>query len=155
MGENPAALRAAVFSLSSKNLRGGRSNAPPPPQQGAGNIQHTRLRVCLATLNAHLFQFQLTPSPACSCGHRHENTAHYMLWCLQYTNHRLIFFNVVRSIVSNFDSLSSKQKLDTLLYGSNLSEAEGIFVTQYLHTYIARHIGSTLNIRYHKHTQVR
>ena len=33
VGENPAALRAAVFSLSSKNLRGGRSNAPP--QQGA------------------------------------------------------------------------------------------------------------------------
>ena len=33
MGENPAALRAAVFSLYSKNLRGGgggRSNAPPP-----------------------------------------------------------------------------------------------------------------------------
>ena len=32
VGENPAALRAAVFSLSSKNLRGGgRSNAAPPP----------------------------------------------------------------------------------------------------------------------------
>ena len=30
MGENPAALRAAVFSLASKNLRGGPSNAPPP-----------------------------------------------------------------------------------------------------------------------------
>ena len=31
VGENPAALRAAVFSLASKNLRGGgRSNAPPP-----------------------------------------------------------------------------------------------------------------------------
>ena len=29
VGENPAALRAAVFSLSSKNLRGGRSNASP------------------------------------------------------------------------------------------------------------------------------
>ena len=31
VGENPAALRAAVFSLASKNLRGGggRSNAPP------------------------------------------------------------------------------------------------------------------------------
>ena len=29
VGENPAALRAAVFSLSSKNLGGGRSNAPP------------------------------------------------------------------------------------------------------------------------------
>ena len=34
VGENPAALRAAVFLLSSKNLWGGRSNAPP--QQGAG-----------------------------------------------------------------------------------------------------------------------
>ena len=32
VGENPAALRAAVFSLVSKNLKGGggRSNAPPP-----------------------------------------------------------------------------------------------------------------------------
>ena len=29
VGENPAALRAAFFSLSSKNRRG-RSNAPPP-----------------------------------------------------------------------------------------------------------------------------
>ena len=35
MGENPAALRAAVFLLSSKNLRGGgRSNAPPPAGRG-------------------------------------------------------------------------------------------------------------------------
>ena len=33
--ENPAALRAAVFSLSSKNLSGG-SVQTPPPQQGAG-----------------------------------------------------------------------------------------------------------------------
>ena len=34
VGENRAALRAAVFSLSSKNLRGGgRSNAPPPPSR--------------------------------------------------------------------------------------------------------------------------
>ena len=31
MGENPAALRAAVFSLSSKNLRGGGAFKPPPP----------------------------------------------------------------------------------------------------------------------------
>ena len=30
-GENPAALRAAVFSLSSKSLRGGGAFKPPPP----------------------------------------------------------------------------------------------------------------------------
>ena len=34
VGENPAALCAAVFLLSSKNLRGGVQT--PPPQQGAG-----------------------------------------------------------------------------------------------------------------------
>ena len=33
VGEKPAALRAAEFSLASKNLRG-RSNAPPPAGRG-------------------------------------------------------------------------------------------------------------------------
>ena len=34
VGENPAALRAAVFRYPRKTWGGGRSNAPP--QQGAG-----------------------------------------------------------------------------------------------------------------------
>ena len=34
VGENPAALRAAVFSLSSKNLRGGAFKRPPPAGRG-------------------------------------------------------------------------------------------------------------------------
>ena len=37
VGENPTALRAAVFSLSSKNLRGG-VQTPPPPPAGRGLI---------------------------------------------------------------------------------------------------------------------
>ena len=37
VGENPAALRAAVFSLSSKNLRGG-GGVQTPPQQGASYL---------------------------------------------------------------------------------------------------------------------
>ena len=36
VGENPAALRAAVFSLSSKNLRGGGGVQTPPPLAGRG-----------------------------------------------------------------------------------------------------------------------
>ena len=36
VGEKPAARSAAVFSLSSKNLRGGGAFKRPPPQQGAG-----------------------------------------------------------------------------------------------------------------------
>ena len=37
VGENPEALRAGVFSLSSKNLRGGVQTPPPPPSR-AGDI---------------------------------------------------------------------------------------------------------------------
>ena len=41
VGENLAALRAAVFSLSSKNPRGGgRSNAPPPSRARVNKRDH-------------------------------------------------------------------------------------------------------------------
>ena len=44
VGENPAALRAAVFLLSSKNLRGGAFKRPPPPA-GRGLIDfYARIR---------------------------------------------------------------------------------------------------------------
>ena len=36
VGENPAALRARRMFASPEKPEGGRSNAPPPPQQGAG-----------------------------------------------------------------------------------------------------------------------
>ena len=42
MGENPAALRAAVFLLSSKNLRGAFINAPPPPSRARVNPRPVR-----------------------------------------------------------------------------------------------------------------
>ena len=46
VGENPAALRAAVFLLSSKNLRGGgRSNAPPPAGRGLTRALEGGLRI--------------------------------------------------------------------------------------------------------------
>ena len=37
VGENPAALRDAVFSLSSKNLRGAFKRPPPPPSRARVN----------------------------------------------------------------------------------------------------------------------
>ena len=39
MGENPAALRAAVFSLSSKNLRGGGGAFNAPPSRARVNVK--------------------------------------------------------------------------------------------------------------------
>ena len=60
-GENPAALRAAVFLLASKNLRGGgRSNAPPPPA-GRGLIRHHPI--------SHVFdRYRYPPVPATARG---------------------------------------------------------------------------------------
>ena len=54
VGENPAALRAAVFSLSSKNLRGGAFKHPPAGRglievSIAGEIQGLKVE-CLLTL---------------------------------------------------------------------------------------------------------
>ena len=44
VGENPAALRAAVFLLSAKNRRGGGVFKHPPPQQGEGQNTHQCLK---------------------------------------------------------------------------------------------------------------
>ena len=119
-----------------------RFGAPEPPTLNtvgtkALNTQHTRLRVGLSTLNAHLFQIQLAQSPSCPCGHTQEDTAHFILWCPQYTLHRTNLFNATRSIVHDFDDLSAKLKLETLLYGRGLSESQGISIAHHLQTFTA------------------
>ena len=119
-----------------------RFGAPDPPTLNTVgtktlNTQHTRLRVGLTTLNAHLFQFQLTPSPSCSCGHKFEDTAHYILRCPKYTTHRSNLLSAVRPMLRHFDDLSDKHKLDTLLFGRSLSEAQGISIAHHLQTFIA------------------
>ena len=58
MGENPAALRAAVFSLSSKNLRGAFKRPPPPAGRGltrrrVGAAQMDDLRLLPASLHRY------------------------------------------------------------------------------------------------------
>ena len=58
VGENPAALRAAVFSLSSKNPRGGgRSNAPPPSR---ARVKCSLLVFVFLPLSIHNYFFPFT-----------------------------------------------------------------------------------------------
>ena len=101
------------------------------------NTQHTRLRVGMSTLHAHLFKFQLTQSPSCSCGYKYEDTAHYLLWCPHYTTCRTNLFNAARTIVQNFDVFSAKRKLEILLFGCHLSETQGISIAHHVQTFIA------------------
>ena len=115
--------------------------SPEPPKLNSagskiGNTHHTRLRVGLSHLNAHMFQIQLTPSPACPCGYIQEDTAHYILRCPLYTYHRSQLFIKMRRIIPDFDNLSSKCKLSTLLFGINLTIKQGIRVAYHLQSYI-------------------
>ena len=51
VGENPAALRAAVFSLSSKNLRGGGGAFKrPPPSRARVKLRMNSLRSLIISL---------------------------------------------------------------------------------------------------------
>ena len=54
VGENPAALRAAVFSLSSKYLRGGGVQTPPPSR---ARVKWCLSRVILSQNNGCLINF--------------------------------------------------------------------------------------------------
>ena len=75
--------------------------------------------------------------PSCSCGHKFEDTAHYILRCPKYTTHRSNLLSAVRPMLRHFDDLSDKHKLDTLLFGRSLSEAQGISIAHHLQTFIA------------------
>ena len=55
MGENPVALRAAVFSLSSKNLRGAFKRPPPPPPPPAGRGLRYRDNAIFLSVSVYLF----------------------------------------------------------------------------------------------------
>ena len=57
------------------------------------DILHTRLRTDMSQLNANTFKIQKSDTPACSCGHSQENTAHFILSCPKYTSHRNTLFH--------------------------------------------------------------
>lgn len=119
-----------------------RFGAPEPPPLHSvgtkiGNTRHTQLRVGLSPLKAHLFQIQLSPSPECTCTHKHEDTPHFLLWCPNYTNQRQTLINAAQSIIPHFDNLSTQCKLKVLLHGENLTKSQGIRMALHLQTYIA------------------
>ena len=139
----PESLRSTTSRSDFAHQVWQRLGAPAPPTMNSFgtkslNTHHTRLRVGLSTLNAHLFRIQHknTQSPACACGYQNEDTNHYLLWCPLYDNNRKQLFGAVQSILPNFSSFSSKSKLRMLLYGENLNERQKIFVVHHLQTFI-------------------
>ena len=81
----------------------------------------TRLRLVLSHLNEHRFwhNFQDCLNPLCFCSLQIKNSSHYLLHCHQFSHHRVVVMNSVKSICDNFDSMSDSVKENLLLYGDS------------------------------------
>ena len=81
----------------------------------------TRLRLGLSHLNEHKFRhnFQDCLNLLCSCSLEIEDTSHYLLHCLHFSNHRTDLMNSVNSIIPNFESMNDNVKKDILLFGDS------------------------------------
>ena len=80
----------------------------------------TRLRLQFSHLNEHKFRhgFSDTINPMCACGTETETTEHFLLHCQFYSTQRLELFENLEKVEPNFLSLSAKNQVLILLYGS-------------------------------------
>ena len=117
--------------------------SPPRPHiyftlgSKVGNKLHTRLRVGMSQLNAHLFQFQLTDSPSCSCGSQPETVEHFFLKCKLYDNLRSELFDKLSVIIgTNFATMTKSLQKDIIINGQNLRGPSGREVAYWVQKYI-------------------
>ena len=96
----------------------------PPPSKffslgtKHGNILHTRLRIGMSHLNAHLYPQQLSESPECRCGSPSETIQHFVLNCPLYHNSRDILFQSLSiHLQFNVATIHSSELLNLLLNG--------------------------------------
>ena len=80
----------------------------------------THFRLQFSHINDHKFRhgFSDTVNPMCACGTEIENTEHFLLPCQSYSTQRLELFEKLEKFEPNFLSLSAKNQVLILLYGS-------------------------------------
>ena len=87
------------------------------------NALHTQLRVGQSYLNSHGFKINLKEDDLCLC-YRAETTSHYFLDCFLYPVERESLFNNISQHLPSFKTFSKSKKLETILFGFNLSNTE-------------------------------
>ena len=101
------------------------------------NILHSRLRMNMSHLNSHQFMIQKVESPECICGHRNEDTNHFVLNCPIYESSRnTMFTKLSRKLKTDFRRLSPKRQLAILLHGADLSSGDGAAVALYFQDFL-------------------
>ncbi len=68
---------------------------------GDANIFHTRLRLGMSCLRAHLFTHDLIDNPMCGCGLGIETTEHYILRCPTFGVAHIEMYKVMVEILDN------------------------------------------------------
>ena len=88
----------------------------------------TRLRLQFSHLNEHKFRhgFCDTINPMCSCGTEVETTEHFLLRCQFYSTQRLELFENLEKVEPHFLSLSAKNQVLILMYGSQTNNSESL-----------------------------
>ena len=101
--------------------------APPYPPRYfflgslAGNLLHTKLRLQISKLNAHLFFLQKADSPSCSCGYPLEDNKHFLLSCPVFQAQRENLSQSLSLILNtDFSSIPPSEQLDMLIFGTGL-----------------------------------
>ena len=102
------------------------------------NILHTRLRLDASELNAHAFKIQSkkTNTPYCSCRRTFETTKHFLLYCPLFNANRNTMETTIDAINSNFLTSKPQNKLDLMLHGQGLSDADGLVVASAVQKFI-------------------
>ena len=109
-------------------------------EMGDANIHHTRLNLGLSHLKAHLFTYNLIPSPICGCGIEAETTEHYIIRCPTFGVARIEMYHTMIGILGN-NLLATLRKdsdiVNLFLYGHNdLSYDKNRLIFKMAQTYI-------------------
>ena len=62
----------------------------------------------------------------CACGQEVETTEHFLLCCQTYSKSRSELFENLKKLEPNFMNFSANEKVQFLLYGSQLKNSESI-----------------------------
>ncbi len=109
-------------------------------EMGYANIHHTRLRLGLSHLRAHLFTYNLVPNPICGCGLEAETTEHYVLRCPTFGAARIEMYHTMIDILDHNLLTALRRDSDIVnlfLYGhKELSLEKNRLIFQMAQTYI-------------------
>ena len=118
---SPRSFKREVFRL---------LGVPTPPLYYSlgtkiGNTLHTKLRVGMSDLNAHLYSIQKVMAPFCECRNVSETTTHFLLQCQLHVQCRARLHRTLSDILHiDFSQLPRDTQTHTLLHGTQLSTSE-------------------------------